>query len=110
MSDRLNWQEFWPFYLQEHNDRRNRRTHVIGTTVALGLLVAAAVTQVGWFVLGGLVAGYAFAWFGHAVFQRNRPATFSYPVKSFASDWRLWAISLAGKADAEYAKHGIEQR
>ena len=110
MSERLDWQAFWPFYLQEHNERRNRRVHVVGTTLALALLVAAIALQFWWLLLAGFVAGYAFAWFGHAVFQKNRPATFSYPIKSFASDWRLWAVTLAGRADAEYEKHGIEQR
>lgn len=110
MSERLSWSAFWPFYLAEHNDRRNRRVHVVGTTLALGLLVAAVVLQFWWFVLAGLVIGYAFAWIGHAVFQKNRPATFRYPLKSFASDWRLWAVTMVGKADAAFDAHGIEQR
>lgn len=110
MSERLDWESFWPFYLAEHNERRNRRVHVIGTTVAVAWILAAIALLNPWFLLGALVSGYAFAWFGHAVFQKNRPATFSYPIKSFVSDWRLWAVSLLGKADAEYVKHGIDQK
>lgn len=106
---RLTWSEFWPFYLREHNNRANRITHFVGTTIALGFLIAAAVLREPWFLLAGLVSGYAFAWFGHAVFQKNRPATFRYPIKSFASDWRLWLVTLIGRGNAVYAEHGIEQ-
>ena len=41
--------------------------------------------------LAMLFLGYGFAWVGHFVFEKNRPATFVYPVYSLASDVRLWA-------------------
>lgn len=109
MAERLNWTEFWPFYLEEHNDRKNRWMHLIGTSVAFALIVSAIITQFWWLLLGALVVGYAFAWVGHMVFQGNRPATFRYPIKSFASDWRLWAMAIVARLEAEYEKHGIEQ-
>lgn len=37
-----------------------------------------------------LVVGYGFAWLGHFVFEKNRPATFIYPCFSLASDFKLW--------------------
>lgn len=109
MSDRLTWSEFWPFYLEEHSVRSNRWMHFIGTTAAVALIVAAIVIQFWWLLLGALFIGYLFAWVGHFVFQKNRPATFQYPIKSFASDWRLWALMLVGQAEKQYAKHGIKQ-
>lgn len=33
------------------------------------------------------VIGYGFAWVGHFVFEKNRPATFEYPLYSFMADW-----------------------
>lgn len=109
MGERLTWKEFWPFYLEEHNVRRNRWMHVVGTSIAFALIVTAIITRFWWFLLGALFAGYLFAWIGHFVFQKNRPATFRYPIKSFASDWRLWGLALVAKVEAEYEKHGIEQ-
>ncbi len=109
MSDRLSWSEFWPFYLEEHNVRTNRWLHFAGTSIAFALLVTAVVLQFWWLLLGALFVGYLFAWVGHFVFQKNRPATFRYPIKSFASDWRLWALMMVGQAEKQYVKHGIEQ-
>ena len=110
MSERLDWQQFWPFYLQEHSDGRNRAMHFVGTTVGFVCLVLLAVTLVWWWFLVGLFAGYLAAWIGHFAFEKNRPATFQYPLKSFASDWRLWALTLAGRTRKEYERLGVEMR
>ncbi len=105
---RMDWAEFWPFYLEEHKDTRNRTMHVVGTTVALGFLITAFVTQIWWLLLGALLSGYTFAWIGHFVFQKNRPATFAYPIKSLAYDWRMWALAITGRLGKEYRRLGIE--
>lgn len=107
MGERMDWQAFWPFYLEEHADRRNQALHVTGTTIALGLAVAAVVTQVWWFLLAALFCGYLFAWIGHFGFERNRPATFQYPVKSLVSDFRLWFLTVTGRAGKAYRDHGV---
>ena len=44
-----------------------------------------------------VVQGYAFAWVGHFFFERNRPATFKYPVFSLMGDWRMWWEILIGR-------------
>jgi hypothetical protein len=89
--------EFYPFYLGEHADRTSRRLHVVGSTVALGLLVAAVVRADWRFALAALLVGYAFAWVGHYFFEHNRPATFKHPVYSLMGDWRLWWETVTGK-------------
>jgi len=89
--------EFYPFYLSEHANRTCRRLHFVGTSLGLCFLVSAVVTQNAWWILAGLVCGYAFAWIGHCVFEKNRPATFSYPFYSFAGDWVMWSEILRGK-------------
>jgi hypothetical protein len=104
---RMGWREFWPYYLGEHKDPRNRAMHVTGTSLAFLLIVAAVVTQIGWLLLGAAVAGYAFAWIGHFVLERNRPATFTYPIKSLAYDWRMWALTLTGRIGREYERQGL---
>ena len=89
--------EFYPFYLSEHSNRTSRRLHFVGTTLGLCWLSAAVLLLDPRFLLAGLVCGYAFAWVGHFFFEKNRPATFSYPFYSFAGDWVMWSEILRGK-------------
>jgi hypothetical protein len=89
--------EFYPFYLSEHSHQTSRRLHFVGTSIALVLLVSALLTRNPSLILVALLQGYAFAWVGHFFFEHNRPATFKYPVYSFAGDWRMWADILTGK-------------
>jgi len=72
--------EFYPFYLSEHRNRTCRRLHFAGSLLVLGLLVSALITRVWWLLLLMPVAGYGLAWVGHFVFEKNRPATFTYPL------------------------------
>lgn len=88
---------FYPFYLSEHSNRTCRRLHFVGTTLALLCLLQAIESLNAWWILAGLVAGYAFAWVGHFFFEKNRPATFSYPFYSFLGDWVMWKDVLTGK-------------
>jgi hypothetical protein len=82
--------DFYPFYLSEHSNRTSRRLHFAGTSVALALLIGAAVTWNWWLIAIALVQGYGFAWVGHFFFEHNKPATFRYPRYSLMGDWRLW--------------------
>jgi len=43
------------------------------------------------------VIGYGFAWVGHFVFEKNRPATFKYPLYSLMGDWVMFKDILTGK-------------
>jgi hypothetical protein len=72
--------ELYPFYLGEHADRRCRRLHFIGSCLVLCVLFGAGIAGNAWPLLGVPVAGYGFAWFGHFVFEGNKPATFTHPV------------------------------
>jgi len=89
--------EFYPFYLQEHVNRTNRALHFIGSTLVLLLVGWCAWSgQWPWLLLAPL-CGYGFAWAGHFFFEKNRPATFTYPLYSFAGDWVMWKDLLTGK-------------
>ena len=43
------------------------------------------------------IIGYGFAWIGHFFFEKNKPATFKYPLYSFIGDWVMLKDILIGK-------------
>ena len=89
--------DFYPFYLSEHGNRTCRRLHFVGTSLGLACFVTLLATLNPWWLLAGLTCGYAFAWVGHFVFEKNRPATFKYPFYSFIGDWVMYANIWTGK-------------
>jgi hypothetical protein len=89
--------EFWPFYLREHSHPLCRQLHFVGTTLVLGLAIAALATMSPWPLVGMPLAGYGFAWVAHFTIEKNRPATFKYPLWSFVSDFRMWGVMVTGK-------------
>lgn len=89
--------EFYPFYLSQHQDLTCRRLHFIGSILVLLLIVMAVVTFHWGLLLLTPVVGYGFAWVGHFIFERNRPATFQYPLYSLMGDWVMFAQILTGK-------------
>lgn len=103
----MSWAEFWPFYLREHSRRGTRAMHLAGSALALACLAAGALLADWRFLLAALVVGYAFAWVAHLAIERNRPATFQYPWKSFVSDWRMFGLFLLGRLGRELRRHGI---
>ena len=97
----MTYAEFWPRYLAAHGDRRTRAVHFLGTGGALLMLLLAALTREWRWLIAAPVFGYALAWFGHAVFERNRPETFGHPFWSLYSDFRMLALFLAGRLAGE---------
>lgn len=91
------FREFYPFYLEEHANRLCRRLHFIGSTLVLAALLKFLTTGSGWWLLAMPLFGYGCAWGGHFVFEKNRPATFSYPLYSLMGDWVMYRDMLAGK-------------
>lgn len=89
--------EFYPFYLGEHLNPTCRKLHFIGTTgvfLILGWVVATGDLSRLWYAP---LCGYAFAWVGHFAFEKNRPATFQYPLWSLISDFKMYFELLSGK-------------
>jgi hypothetical protein len=102
VSERIpSFAAFWPYYLGEHSRPGTRTLHFIGTTLAICLAVTAVVTGRWLFLLGALVSGYAFAWVAHFFVEHNRPATFRYPLWSFAADFKMWWSALTGRLAGE---------
>lgn len=91
------FQEFYPFYLSQHADVVCRRLHVLGSLLVLVALAVVVVSGQWAYLVGVPVIGYAFAWVGHFVFEKNKPATFSHPIYSFMGDWVMLYQVLTGK-------------
>lgn len=91
------FREFYPFYLSEHADRRCRRAHFVGSALVVVVVLVATVAARPWWLLAAPVVGYGFAWFGHALYEKNRPATFSHPLYSLAGDWVMFWQMLSGR-------------
>jgi hypothetical protein len=89
--------EFYPFYLSEHANPICRRLHFAGTSLVIGCMVAAVATGNAWWFAAAPVAGYGCAWIGHIFFERNRPATFTYPLYSLCGDFALYKDMLTGR-------------
>jgi hypothetical protein len=91
------FREFYAFYLSEHRDRNCRRLHFAGSSLGLVCVAGAIATADAWLIPLGFVVGYALAWVGHLVFEKNRPATFRHPLYSFVGDWVMFRDILAGR-------------
>lgn len=102
--------EFWPYYLQEHAKPATRALHFFGTGAALTCATAAAATGNGWLGLGAFLAGYGPAWVAHFFVEHNRPATFTYPLWSLVSDFRMAWCWISGRLGAELHRAGVSPR
>lgn len=107
-----NYREFWKFYVGEHSRPATRHLHFIGTSLAL-VALALGILSSARFLLLMPVCGYLFAWIGHFGFERNRPATFQYPLWSLLADFQMFGYTLTGKMPEEakkYAKPAVSRR
>ncbi len=91
------FQEFYPYYLTEHVNKTSRMLHFIGTSLVFLCLFAGIVFQSWNWIIAIPFAGYGFAWVGHFFFEKNKPATFQYPLWSLRSDFKLYFDICLGK-------------
>jgi hypothetical protein len=97
-SERFNsFAEFYPYYLEEHRNPTCRRLHYAGSLLVLVVLGYALFSGQWLWLLALPVIGYGFAWVGHFAFERNRPATFQYPLYSLMGDWVMLKDMLTGR-------------
>jgi hypothetical protein len=89
-----NYQEFWPFYLQQHSKRTTRAWHFVGTSCVFVCVVLAIVLANYWLLLLAPVIAYGLAWFSHFFIEGNKPATFGHPFWSLRADFQLYGSML----------------
>jgi hypothetical protein len=110
---------FYNFYLTEHSDRICRGLHFMGTALVLVFFLEFLTTvYIGnpqyLLLLFIPLAGYGFAWFGHFFFEKNVPATFTYPLWSLGSDfvmfWHIVTLQIKGKMEAAHKAIAKEKK
>jgi hypothetical protein len=85
--------DFYPYYLREHSHITCRRLHFVGTAAVIALVLIFFFTGNPMILILLPILGYGFAWVGHFVFEKNRPATFKHPFYSLLGDFRMfWDI------------------
>ncbi|MFN6982092.1 MAG: Mpo1-like protein [Brevundimonas sp.] len=91
------FEAFYPYYIHEHSNRTCRRIHVVGAGLVILAFVGFGLTLNPWWLLAMPLIGYGFAWVGHFFFEKNRPATFQYPLWSLMGDFRLFYETVTGR-------------
>lgn len=97
------FQEFFPYYLAEHAHPVSRKLHYVGTTLGTAVMAYALITQSWGLLLLYPLIGYGCAWLGHFVFEKNRPATFTYPRWSLMGDYRMLFLAATGQLEGPLA-------
>ena len=107
MSDRItSFKDFYPYYLKEHSNSTCRVLHFIGTWLVLAVIAYSGFkTDARWLLLAPVV-GYGFAWVGHFFYEKNKPATFKYPLWSLLSDFKMFFELLVGKISFDGHRDG----
>ncbi len=95
------YSEFWDFYVLEHSKPLTRLLHFIGTSLGIILLIWFVATGRWYFFPLFFVVGYAFAWSAHFIVEKNKPASFKYPLWSFISDFKMMGYMVTGRMNRE---------
>lgn len=102
-------EEFWPYYVKEHQNPLTRQLHFIGSANLLVWLLLAALRR-NPFLLGvAVVSSYLIAWIGHFFVEKNIPATFKYPLLSAIAEMVMCYKMLRGEMDAEVTKYALPE-
>lgn len=97
MKEFKDFKEFYPFYLSQHQNPMCKRMHFAGTLLVCLCLLTTLITRNFYWLILLPVLGYSFAWVGHFVFEKNKPATFKHPFYSLLGDFVLFKDILLGK-------------
>ncbi|MBX3190612.1 MAG: DUF962 domain-containing protein [Labilithrix sp.] len=112
MADRemKSFEEFWPFYVKEHSKKATRLFHFVGTTAAMGCVAGGLLTKRRWLLALAPVVGYGPAWISHFFIEKNKPASFKYPLWSFKADLVMWSKMIRFQMSDEVERVLREER
>ena len=91
------FKEFWPFYLGEHSKPGTKTVHFWGTTVGMLVFIFLCLTARWELLPVVLIIIYGPLFISHALIEKNKPATLTYPFFSILGDLKLWYLILTGK-------------
>lgn len=90
------FKSFYPYYLREHALPINYWLHFFGTLGVISCFVLGIITANKFLFIVMPFCGYGFAWIGHYIFEKNRPATFTNPLYSLVADFVMfWHVLTA---------------
>lgn len=95
------FEEFWPFYVKEHQKKSTRILHFIGTTGAMACVAGGLLTKRRWLLAVAPVVGYGPAWVSHFFVEHNKPASFKHPLWSLRADLVMWSKMVRFQMDDE---------
>lgn len=98
---------FFLHYLREHAKPATRAWHYLAAMASLSVLGWALLVGPWWLALLMPVAGYGPAWVAHAFVERNKPATFTYPLWSLVSDYYMTALWATGRLTPKLREAGV---
>jgi hypothetical protein len=95
------FEEFWDYYVAQHSKPATRAVHAVGTAAAMACVAGGLLTRRGSLLLAAPLVGYGPAWLSHFFIEKNRPATFTYPMWSLKADVIMFGKMLKGQMQAE---------
>ncbi|MCP4882356.1 MAG: DUF962 domain-containing protein [Flavobacteriales bacterium] len=101
------YSEFYRFYLTEHKNKTSRMLHFIGTFLVFVLIFLAIYLEITYLWYFVPIMGYGFAWVGHFFFEKNKPATFKYPLWSLISDFKMFFDLLFGRISMDGSRDPV---
>ena len=93
----MTFSEYYQHYLTLHKNKWNRRLHILGQIATISFVVGVVSFKLWPLLLLTPFVVYPFAWTGHFVFEKNKPAAFSRPLWAKACDWVMLKDVLIGK-------------
>ena len=93
----MNLQEYYKHYLTLHQNKWNRRLHVMGQFTTIAFVSLCIYTKLYLLLLLTPLVVYPFAWSGHYFFEKNKPAAFSRPIWAKACDWVMLKDIMIGR-------------
>ncbi len=104
------FEEYWTFYVKEHQTKANRVLHFVGTTAAMACVAGGLLTKRRWLLAVAPVVGYGPAWIGHYFLEGNRPASFDHPLWALRADLVMWSKMVRFQMDDEVERVLREER
>ena len=93
----ISFKEFYPFYLSHHSHPLTKIMHMSGVFLVVYIIIITIFTKELWLLLGIPIGGYGPSWIGHFFIEKNKPATFHYPLYSILGDFVMCKDLLTGK-------------